>query len=320
MQTKHYDEKDLRTIQFSGNFDSNEGVFFAQELESIKAKTYDVKYPELTATKAIPVESSAGAGAETIAYYQYDTSGFAKIISNYATDLPRVDLTGKKFTASIKSIGESYGYSLQDVRASIMAGKSLEQRKANAARRANDTLVNKIAYFGDEEHGIVGLFNHPNISTYVLPADGTGASTKFEDKTPDQVLRDLNGMVKSMLELTKNVEVPDTLMLSPSLHAYLNSTPRSSVSDTTILEFFLAKNAYVKNVQIVPECSGAADDGDDIILIYSKNPDKLTLEIPQPFEQLPVQFTGLEYVVPCHSRVGGLIVYYPLSIMKAEGV
>ena len=82
----------------------------------------------------------------------------------------------------------------------------------------------------------------------------------------------------------------------------------------------MAKNAYVKNVQIVPECSGAAEDGDDLILMYRKDPDKLTLEIPQPFEQLPVQFEGLEYVVPCHSRIGGLIVYYPLSIIKAEGV
>jgi hypothetical protein len=39
-----------------------------------------------------------------------------------------------------------------------------------------------------------------------------------------------------------------------------------------------------------------------------------------PFEQLPVQEQGLEFQVPCHSRVGGTIVYYPLSMAIMEGL
>jgi hypothetical protein len=318
---KRYDEVDLAIIEASGNLraDANEGIFFAQELESVKARTYDKVYADLTAQQVIPVDSTAGAGAETIAYYQYDRVGFAKIISNYSTDLPRVDLRGKKFFADVKSIGVSYGFSVQDIRASRMAGKPLEQRKADAARRANDETVNRIAYFGDEEHGIVGLIDHPNISTYTLPADGTGSSTKFSDKTPDQVIRDLNGMVAKILELTQNKEIPNTLLVGHTTHAYLFSTPRSSTSDTTILDFFMAKNPYVKNIQIVPEFVGAGTGGKDICMIYNKSPEKLTLELPQLFEQFPVQTKGLEYEVPCHSRCAGVLVYYPLSIMKAEG-
>jgi hypothetical protein len=326
MTQKRYDERDLNTIQNSGllHTDANEGIFFAQELESVKARTYDVNYPELTATMVMPVDSSAGSGAETIAYYQYDATGQAKIISNYSTDLPRVDLKGKKFTADVKSIGASYGYSVQDIRAARMAGKPLEQRKANAVRRANDQEVNRIAYFGDEEHGMVGLLNHPNIPSYTLPDDGVdeddNPSTKFIHKTPDQVLRDLNGMGAKMLELTQNVETPDTLLIGHTTHADLTSRARSANSDTTILQFFLNNNPYVKNVQVVPELVGAGTDGDDICMMYRKSPDKLTLEIPQPFEQFPVQVKGLEYEVPCHSRCGGVIVYYPLSLIKAEGV
>lgn len=319
MTEKRYDERDYSVIQNSQRLDANENIFFARELESIKARTYDVVYPELTATSVIPVSSEAGAGAETITYYQYDQVGFAKIISNYATDLPRVDLTGKKFTSDVKSIGASYGYSIQDIRAARMAGKPLEQRKANAVRRANDQEVNRIAYFGDTKHGLIGFLNHPNITTYVLPTDGTGTSAKFSNKTPDQVLRDLNNMVSRMLELTQNSEIPDTLCLGHTTHAHLFSTPRSANSDTTILEFWLKNNPYVKNVQIVPELVGAGTGGVDVCFIYKKSADKLTLEIPQPFEQFPVQPEGLEYVVPCHSRCGGVIVYYPLSIIKAEG-
>lgn len=329
MKTKEqrYDERDFAVIHASQRLDANESVFFARELEHVKAQSYDVQYPELTATKNIPVSSEAGPGAETITYQQYDSVGFAKIISNYATDLPRVDLKGKEFTAKVKSIGASYGYSIQDIRAARMAGKPLEQRKANAVRMANDQEVNRIAYFGDSAHGLVGLINHPNITSYILPTDGTlngttagtAAAAKFINKTPAQVLRDLNGMVAKVLKLTQKVERPDTLILDHENHADLSTRARSDNSETTILEFFLKNSPYVKKVEVVPELNGAGTGDTNVVMMYKKSPDKLTLEIPQPFEQFPPQAEGLEFVIPCHSRCAGVIVYYPLSIIKAEG-
>ncbi|MDF2563686.1 MAG: hypothetical protein K0Q53_81 [Massilibacillus sp.] len=322
-----YDEKDYNAIISTGRFDANESIFFARELEKIKAKSYDVLYPEFTAIQIIPVSTDAGAGAETITYYQYDVVGFADIISNYATDLPRVDLVGKPFSSKVKSIGTSYGYSIQDIRAAQMAGKPLEQRKANAARRANDQKVNNIAYSGDAANGLNGLFTHPNITSYTLPTDGTlngvtagtAAAAKFINKTPDQVLRDLTGMVNTVITITKKVERPDTLVLPHNVHGDISSRARTTGTDTTILEFFLKTNPYIKNVEVVPEAQGAGTGGVDLCLVYKKDPDKLTLEIPQPFEQFPPQPEGLEFVTACHSRCGGVIIYYPLSICKSEG-
>ncbi|MCG4470467.1 hypothetical protein L0P50_16425 [Lawsonibacter sp. DFI.6.74] len=84
-------------------------VFFARELDHVKAQSYDVEYPELTALHLFPQSSEADPGAETITYYTYDKTGLAKIIDNYSTDLPRADVTGKPSFAKIKSIGDSYG-------------------------------------------------------------------------------------------------------------------------------------------------------------------------------------------------------------------
>ena len=75
-------------------FDSAEdaAVFFARELDYIKTQTYDRLYPEFTALQMFPVTHEVPEGAETVTYYSYDKTGMAKIISNYATDLPRVDV------------------------------------------------------------------------------------------------------------------------------------------------------------------------------------------------------------------------------------
>lgn len=135
------------------NFDdaSDASVFFARELDYVKSQSYDVEYPEFTALKLFPVSSEINPGAETVTYYSYDKTGMAKIISNYATDLPRADVKGKPTTAIIKSLGDSYGYSIQEMRASAMAGKSLDARKAESARYQIDYLNNKIAWNGDAE-------------------------------------------------------------------------------------------------------------------------------------------------------------------------
>lgn len=318
-QEQRYDERDFAVIVASQNFDANESVFFARELETVKSKTYDKKYPNLTAMQNIPVSFEADPGAETITYYQYESTGLAKILANYSNDLPRADVKGKPFTSIVKGIGTAYGYSIQDIRAAKKAGKPLEQRKASAARLANDQKVNQIAYFGDADHGLVGLFTHPNVTAYVLPADGTGSSTKFIDKTPDQVLRDLNGMVNKVVQLTQGVEAPDTLLLPADVIGDLSTRARSANSDTTILEFFLKNSPYIKEVKATPECKGAGAGGADLAMMYAKDPDKLTFEIPQPFEQFPPQAKGLEYEIPCHSRCGGVIIYYPLSLIKASG-
>ena len=117
-------------------FDSEEdaSVFFARELDHVKSKTYDKLYPQFTVLNNIPRTSDANPGAETITFYSYDKTGLAEIISNYATDLPRADVKGKPTTVQIKSLGASYGYNVQEMRASRLAGKGLDARKAEAVR------------------------------------------------------------------------------------------------------------------------------------------------------------------------------------------
>lgn len=205
------------------NFDdaSDASVFFARELDYVKSQSYDVEYPEFTALKLFPVSSEINPGAETVTYYSYDKTGMAKIISNYATDLPRADVKGKPTTAIIKSLGDSYGYSIQEMRASAMAGKSLDARKAESARYQIDYLNNKIAWNGDAETGLRGVLSKDNDVPLYVPAAGAKGSTKWADKTEDEILADITGMLKQVARTTKKVEKPDTLALPSEAYHYV---------------------------------------------------------------------------------------------------
>lgn len=304
----------------SVNLDANETAFFARELEYVKARTYDIKFAPMKATSLMPVSTDAGEGAETITYRSFEETGIARIISSYADDLPRADVRGQEFRSPVKSVGCSYGYSHQEIRAAMFANRPLTTMQASAARRANDQKVNRLAWFGDDDYNIQGLLNNANIPSNSVPNDGTGSTTEWVNKTPDQILRDLNQITNSILELTKGVEMPNTVLLPIEQYTLIASTPRSSNSDTTILDYFIRNNPYVDMVDWVPELTGAGPLGVDIFIAYDRNPDKLELQIPMPFTQYPPQERNLEFVINCESRYGGLLVYYPLSISIGEGI
>jgi hypothetical protein len=299
--------------------DAAETAFFNRELESIKSKTYDVKYPELKIRRLVPVSFEAGPGAESIVYQQYDQVGMAKIIAAYGDDLPRSDIVGREFTARVKSLGASYGYNVQEIRSAKMAGKPLQARKAAAAKRAVMQLENRIGYFGDSATGLVGFLNNPNVTRSVVPA-GVSAKTTFANKTPDEILADLNAAANLVVESTNGVEIPDTLLMPLAQYNHIKSTARSANSDKTILQYFLENNGYIKTVEWVNELKAAGTNGADVMIAYRKDPDVLTLEIPQDFEQFPEQERGLEYLVPCHQRIGGVLIYYPMAVNIAEGI
>ena len=301
------------------NLDDGESIFFARQLESVKAKTYDVVYPELKARALLPVSSEAGPGAETIKYEQFDQVGVARIVSSYADDLPRADIKGKEFISNVRSLGAAYGYNLQEVRAAKMAGKPLQQRRANAAKRAVRQKENSIAFFGDSTNNIPGFFSNPNITSVTLPADGTGASKLWSTKTPAQILRDMNLVANTPISTTLGTHTPDTMLLPVAQYSLVSSSPRSDYSDMTILEYFLENNPFITEVTWLNELKGAFSSL-DAVFVYKKDPEYVTLEIPQDFEQLPVQERNLEFVVPCHSRIGGVLMYYPLAAAYGSGI
>ncbi len=303
------------------NLDSAQTVFFARELESRKAQTYDVIKAPLKAFELIPVSTEAGPGAESIVYEQYDSTGIAKLIANYADDLPRADVKGKEFFAPIKSIGNSYGYSLQEIRAAQMAGKSLEQRKANAAVRAQREKWNRIAFFGDADTGLPGWLSNANVpNAAVASGDGAGDPTEWADKTPSEILKDMNDAVNAIVDLTNGAESPNTIVLPIAQYTMIATTNAGTGTDTTILEYFLRNSPFITSVEWANELKGAFTGGADGFIVYDRSPDKMTFEMPQDFEQLPVQERGLEFVIPCHSRVGGTIIYYPLSQSFKYGI
>ena len=204
-----------------------------------------------------------------------------------------------------------------------MTGTGLDQRRANAARRAVEQVINNVAFEGDADSNLVGLFNHPHIPTGAVAA-GVGGVT-WALKTPDEILTDINDLFGDIFETTKMKERGNTLLLPPSQWSFINSTARSANSDTTIAQYVATNSPYLKSIDdIIPvnECDSTNNAllSTDAMVAYDRSPDKLQLEVPVELEFMPVQEKNLEFIIPGRARLGGLNVYYPLSLAIGTGI
>ena len=313
----------MPTINTTNNpmrLDSNESVFFNRELAYVKAKSYDAKYAELKGLSLSPISTEAGAGVNEIIFHQYRGVGFAKVIADYAKDFPRVDIYGEEKAVKVKGIGDSYGYSIKEIRASQRTGKNLDQRRAITARRAHDEMMNRMALKSNTADGTFGLLDFPGITEVTLQADGTNSSKTWASKTPDQIVRDINDLVSAVMEPTSAREVPDTLLLPIAQYNDIATRRIGEAGEKTLMRYILDNSPYIKRIDWLSELKNFGAGGTNRALVGRFDEEHLTLEIPQPFEQFEAQQEGMEFTIPCHSECAGTIIYYPLAFAYADGI
>jgi len=319
----------------------DEGIFFQRQLEYIQAQSYDVLYPDLMGRECFSTNTEGGEGINTFTYRSYDKRGETAIIAGKATDLPRGDISGKEYSINVKTLGNAFGYSRQEIAASQVTGFPLEARKAEATRRSYEEKVNQIIWFGDAENDLHGLFGGPVgapsltiTKTAVAPAAGGTNSTVWGvDKTPTEVIKDLTDACTKMYVDTKKLFRPDTILISVEKLLYLTNTVRSDQSDMSIMSWFLANNKFIKSIDqfkdineldgIYDTAGGAFDptgQKGNGFTVMASGADNARIREPFPYMHLPVQYKGLEFEINCYGRFAGIEMVRPAAFQHFYGI
>jgi len=294
--------------------DANESAFFSRELTAVENETYDIQYPELKARSIIPVNSSVNAGAETITYRSFDQIGEAKVISNAATDLPRVDVLGTEYSRPVKTVGDAFGYSVVEIKNANMAGRALSTDRAAAARKAIEYKLDDIAALGSAVDGIAtGFLNDANVTI-----SATGGA--WGSATPATIIADFTAALTRINDASKGVEMANTVVLPDAKYSQIATTPRSATSDSTILAYILANFPTI--TEIIPwyKAKTAGVSAVNRMVVYNRNPSKLKQHITDEYQQLAPQAKGLEMIVNCMARTAGTTIYYPRSMDYTDGI
>lgn len=302
--------------------------FLVRQTSLIEPQVYAMRYQEIQYASLIPVDTSAPEWIQSVTYYSMDAVGQAQWFNGNAQDVPKVELTREKFETGVSMAAIGYGYNLEELGTAQLLGMNLTADKASVARRVAEEKIDAVAFAGDAGKGLTGLVNSTTPTATTAPADGTGSATTFATKTPDQVLRDVNGQLTGMFTGTLGAEIADTLLLPYSVLLDLSTRRIDATNQTTILEWIERNNIYTRTTGQPLTIRGvfgyldtAGAGGTKRMVAYRRSPEVLKMHLPMPFRFLPVWQTGpVRYDVPGIFRVGGVDIRRPKAVRYLDGI
>lgn len=302
--------------------------FLISQQSVIEPTVYQMRYQEIQYSTLIPVDTSAPEWISSVTYFSMDGVGQAQWFSGKAHDMPNVDLSREKFETGVHMAGIGYGYDLEELGKAQLLGMNLNTDKANLARRVSEEKIDQVAFTGDTAKGLTGLVNASTPTATSAPADGTGSSRAFADKTPDLILRDINGQLTGIFTGTLGAEIADTLLLPYSVLLDLSTRRIDAVNQTTILEWVERNNIYTRTTGQPLTIRGVFGYLDTVgtssskrMVAYKRSPDVLKMHMPMPFRFFPAYQTGpMRFDVPGVFRLGGVDIKRPKAVRYLDQI
>lgn len=287
--------------------DPGAGLWFQGQLNQILPTVLREKPTSYNGLSLFSKKTNVNPGANTFEQRMYTESGIAAWIENYSQDLPRVGVNAKTETFHTKRMGDSYGWTLDELKAARMTGTPLETDLGVAARRAIEEKHNKTVWLGDENVGLHGVLNYPYVPHITLAQPITSGAA-----TVAALIRALFDFVDGIESLTKQVARGTRLMMPTSAYQYI-STTESDADGVTILNWIKACRPELTILK-VPEL-----DND----YHALGTDRFVCDAPGVFEwvvpgnemfiQEDIERENLYFKVNCHGKSGGVVTNWPLE-------
>lgn len=297
-------------------------AFYISQLANLESRIYEAKYTAINFEDLVPVNTDVPEWADNWDYISYDAVTLGKFIGSSADDLPNVALAANKSSVPIRYAGNMYDYSLDELRKSQQLRIPLDTTKASVARRGSLEHSQRVAYFGDADLGMTGLFNNANLALDNSVVDWYDNATTGLD-----ICGDMNGLLEEVWINSSNVHMPNILVLDSARWAFISRTPMSATfPEKTILRYFRENNIYTettgRELMVVPRlqlkaaelaANGVSNGGKDRMMAYEMTAENLGMVNPIPWRSLAPQFHNLTVKIPCEYKISGTEFRYPFS-------
>jgi hypothetical protein len=306
-------------------------VFLTNEAKRVETTVYARRYADIQYPQLVPVDATGPEWTAGVTFYSSDAVGKAKWWHGKSDDVPHAEVLREKFEVGIHLAAMGYDYDLQELAQAMMMNIPLRDDKANAARRAAEEMIDRVAMAGDTAKNIFGITNSPLVTAGTAPADGTGSATTFASKTVQQVLRDINTVLTGQFVSTYGAEMADTLLLP--YQTLIDLSTRTLVdqaggnANTTLLQFIEQNNIRTRLtgqpllIRGAWNLDTAGAGATRRIVAYRRSPEVAVLYIPMPFRFLdPWQQGPIRFEVPGIFRISGVEVRRPEAMRYLDGV
>ncbi|MFN3474078.1 MAG: major capsid family protein [Blastomonas sp.] len=303
-------------------------AFLTPQLHRIETQVYMRKYPSFDLTGIIDINEDGDMWDVGTVFYSMDTAGRAEFLAGNSFDMPYAGTSMDQFTRGFHLAGIGYEWNIQEMNRAAKLGRSLSADKAMAADKSAQAFKRSIAMTGRapgtaaSEKGWTGLINNGSVTAANVAADGTGSTTTWSTKTPDQISRDIWAAVNAVETATGETHVANTVLLPTAKLRYIEQT-RMTDGSGTILEYIRGARDGGENIRFVPvrELAGAGASSTDRMVALDNTREVAQFHLPGDHEFLPpYQKSEMVYSVGGILNVGGTEIRLPKAIQYRDGI
>lgn len=336
------DGKYVKDHTFTGprTYDST-GAFLVGELERLDYTLHeplvDIKY-----MRDIDLREDATIGDEVTSF---TTSTFASAgglgdgnsigngkawVGKVSTQITGVGVDIDKTPHPLRPWAMEIKYDLLELESSTRVGRPIDEQKYKGLQLKHQMDCDEQSYYGDTVTGDTGLVNAAGI-TPTNVAQGAAGSTLWTQKTPNEILADVNSALQTVWQTSAWAVLPNRILIPPAQYSYISTQLVSNAGNTSILTFILDNNIVSKqggDFKIFPAkwCIGAGAGGTigttgtvDRMIVYTKDYERIRFPMTL-LSRTPIQYDGIYLKSTYYGRLGVVEVVYTQTIGYFDGI
>lgn len=245
-------------------------------------------------------------------------------LSPNTTTLPGVSINGERVTLPLRLLGQEISYSSVELERSQLIGQPIDAQKFNALNTMYQMSTDEMVYTGDDATGSKGLLNSTEVTSGSVP-NGAGGSPLWVNKTPDEILKDVNDLIQAAWQASGFAVCPDKLLLPPAQFAYIAGQKISTAGNVSILTFLednsisLRVNGRKLDIQPVKWLTGRGAAGANRMVAYTNNEDRVRFPMV-PIRRETPYYLGIKFNAPYIWAFGEVEFVYPETVRYADGI
>lgn len=309
------------------------GAFLTSELEK-RDPLIRKPLTSVTYARDIPIQTGGGwvdyVTAMNVAYGITGGSGSGAVGAGGANGTPIIQANVAKGAYKAHLFSAALRVNFVDMQRSNLIGRSLDQLLQDGIRLTYDKHMDVNVYTGFEDYGTTGLMNNPNVTETTAASNGADSpSTKWKDKTPQQILKDVNDLLSAVWASCEydTDAIPNHILLPYEQYNYILTTMVSDLASETIYDFLMKNNAAVKNggelfIGGCRWCKGAGTGKTDRMVGYVNKPRYIKMDELVPMSRIMTapNVTNVCYDTAYMANISEVQLFYPTSILYVDGI
>lgn len=306
-------------------------AYYVNQLENLDKRLYE-PLVEVSWGRDIKLRSGITMSNESTSFIRsafaaagtLNSTGNMPWISAETTAIPGVSVNGQKVVLPLRLLAREISFTSVELERSQLTGQPIDSQKTDALNTLYQMNTDQMVYIGSSDVGATGIINDPGV-TVTTVANGISGSPLWANKTPDEIVADVNTLLTGSWSAAAFAVCPGALRLPPVQFGYIASQKVSSAGNVSILKYIqdnsiaLSINGSPLDIQPVKWLTGNGGSGADRMFVYTNAENRVRFPMV-PIRRETAYYQGIRFTAPYLWAFGQVEVVYPECIRYADGL